>query len=185
MKNNSINLFETVGKISPESLFVVHNSAVSKMKVSEIFDTNRYNDLKAVSYVSSPKFFAETVKGFQSVIFIIGIDNVDNLNKFSDGVSAQFDSEENIKFFNELPDETKNFVIEDRIIIRYGKPGVMIHDKIYLLANEETEDYRVIIGSANFSTSAFDSENRHFENIRIDDSKNLYEIYLARFNYLL
>ncbi len=185
MKGNSINLFEEFEKVSLESLFVVYNSAVSKMKVSEIFDTNRYNDLKAVSYVSSPKFFAETVKSFQSVIFIIGIDNVDNLNKFSDGVSAQFDSEENIKFFNELPDETKNFVIEDRIKIRYGKPGVMIHDKIYLLANEETEDYRVIIGSANFSTSAFDSENRHFENIRIDDSKNLYEIYLARFNYLL
>jgi len=61
----------------------------------------------------------------------------------------------------------------------------MIHDKIYLLANEETEDFRVIIGSANFSTSAFNSENKNFENIRIDDSKILYEIYLERFNYLL
>ena len=179
MKGNSINLFEEVEKVSPESLFVVYNSAVTKMQISEIFNTQRYNDFKAVSYVSSPKFFAETVQDFQAVTFIIGIDNVDVLNKFSDGVSAQFNSDEQIKFFNALPEETKNFVVEDKIKIRYGKPGVMIHDKIYLLANEENGDYRVIIGSANFSTSAFNSENRNFENIRIDDSKSLYEIYLA------
>lgn len=185
MKGNSINLFETVEKVSPASLFVVCNSKVTKMQIDEIFDAKRYNDFKAVSYVSSPKFFAETVKDFQSVIFILGIDNVDALNKFSDGFSAYFNSDNQIKFFNDLPDETKNLIVEDKIKIRYGKPGVMIHDKIYLLANEETENYRVIIGSANFSTSAFNSENHNFENIRIDDSKELYEIYLERFNYLL
>ena len=185
MQGKLINLFDAAEKISLNSLFVVHNSAVVKMKVSEIFDAKRYTDFKAVSYVSSPKFFAETVKDFKSVTFILGIDNVDNLNKFSDGFSAYFNSEENIKFFNDLPDETKNLVVENNIKIRYGKPGVMIHDKIYLLANEETEDFRVIIGSANFSTSAFNSENKNFENIRIDDSKILYAIYLERFNYLL
>lgn len=185
MQGNLINLFDAAEKNSLNSLFVVHNSNVAKMKVAEIFDARRYTDFKAVSYVSSPKFFAETVKDFKSVTFILGIDNVDNLNKFSDGFSAYFNSENQIKFFNDLPDETKNLVIENNIKIRYGKPGVMIHDKIYLLANAETEDFRVIIGSANFSTSAFNSENKNFENIRIDDSKILYEIYLERFNYLL
>lgn len=180
-----MNLLDVTEKVLPESLFVVYNSAVTKMKVSEIFDARRYKDFKAVSYVSSPKFFAETVKDFQAVTFILGIDNVDNLNKFSDGITAHLISDENVKFFNDLPDETKNLVVENNIKIRYGKPGVMIHDKIYLLANEETADYRVKIGSANFSNSAFNSENRNFENIRVDDSKNLYEIYLARFNYLL
>ena len=185
MQGKLINLFDAAEKISLNSLFVVHNSNVEKMTVSEIFDAKRYTDFKAVGYVSSPKFFAETVKDFQAVTFILGIDNVDNLNKFSDGLSAHFKSDERIKFFNELPDETKNLVVENNIKIRYGKPGVMIHDKIYLLANAETEDFRVIIGSANFSTSAFNSENKNFENIRIDDSKILYEIYLERFNYLL
>ena len=180
-----INLFDTVEKVSSDSLFVVYNSAVAKMKITEIFDSKRYTEFKAVSYVSSPKFFAETVKGFKSVIFILGIDNVDNLTKFSDGVSENLKSNDSVKFFNDLPDETKNLVVEDNIKIRYGKPGVMIHDKIYLLSNEKTGEYRVIIGSANFSTAAFNSENHNFENIRIDDSQNLYEIYLERFNYLL
>ena len=177
------NLFSEVEKVN--SLFVVHNEVEEKMTVEEIFDAKKFSDFRAVSYVSSPKFFAETVKDFQSAIFILGIDNVDNLNKFSDGLSAFFDAEDRIKFFNDLPDETKNLICKDKIQIRYGKSGVMIHDKIYLLSNAETEKYRVIIGSANFSTAAFNAENKNFENVRIDDSKKLYDLYLRRFNYLL
>jgi len=94
------NLFSEVEK--PESLFVVHNDVEEKMTVEEIFDAKSFIDFKAVSYVSSPKFFAETVKDFQSVIFILGIDNVDNLNKFSDGLGAFTDAEDRIKFFNDL-----------------------------------------------------------------------------------
>lgn len=176
-------LFSEVEK--SESLFVIHNEVEEKMMVDEIFDTSKFTDFKAVSYVSSPKFFAETVKGFQSIIFILGIDNVDNLNKFSDGLEVFVDAEDRIKFFNDLPDQTKALICKDKMQIRYGKSGVMIHDKIYLLANEETENYRVIIGSANFSASAFNSENKNFENIRVDDSKKLYDLYLKRFNYLL
>ena len=131
MQDKLINLFDAVEKISLNSLFVVYNFKVAKMQVSEIFDAKRYTDFKAVSYVSSPKFFAETVKDFQAVTFILGIDNVDNLNKFSDGLSARLKSDEQIKFFNDLPAETKNLVVKNNIKIRYGKPGVMIHDKIY------------------------------------------------------
>lgn len=182
--NGSINLFEKFEKTSADSLFVLLNGAPVKMTAREIFDARRYTSLKAVSYVSSPRFFAETVKNFESVIFILGINNVDNLNKFSDGVSAMF-STERIKFFNELPDDTKNLVIQNNIQIRYGKSGVMIHDKIYLLANETTDDYRVAIGSANLSADAFNPDNYNFENVRVDDSKDLYQIYSERFNYLL
>lgn len=115
----------------------------------------------------------------------MGIDNVDNLNKFSDGISAFFDTEERIKFFNDLPEDAKNLICKDKIQIRYGQTGVMIHDKIYLMSNEETNNYRVVIGSANFSSSAFNAENKNFENVRIDDSKKLYDLYLQRFNELL
>lgn len=140
---------------------------------------------KTLQIFSSPKFFSEVVKDFQTVTFILGIDNSENLSKFTDGISNYLDSTDNVKFFNELPDEVKNSLVEDRLQIRYGKPKVMIHDKIYLLANEKTSDYRVVIGSANFSNSAFNSDNLHFENVRIDDSKKLYDLYLTRFKYLL
>ena len=78
----SVTVNKIIGKILVEkvnSLFVVHNEVEEKMTVEEIFDAKKFSDFRAVSYVSSPKFFAETVKDFQSVIFILGIDNVDNL----------------------------------------------------------------------------------------------------------
>lgn len=179
------NLFSEVENNSIDSLFVVHNGVETKLSVEEIFNAKAFKDFKAVSYVSSPKFFAERVKDFQNVVFILGIDNVDNLNRFSDGISAFFDTEDRVKFFNDLPDDLKTSLVENKMQVRYGKSGVMIHDKIYLLSNEETEKYRVIIGSANFSSSAFNAENKNFENVRIDDSKELYDLYLQRFNELL
>lgn len=179
------NLFSEVEKISIESLFVVHDEVEEKMTVEEIFDSKTFSDFRAVSYVSSPKFFAQTVKDFEKVTFILGIDDVDNLNKFSDGISAIFDTEDRIKFFNDLPDDAKVSICENKFQIRYGKPSIMIHDKIYLLSNDETKKYRVVIGSANFSASAFNSENKNFENVRVDDSKKLFDLYLQRFNILL
>ena len=180
-----LDLFAEVDKKFNDSLFVVHNDCVEMMTVVEIFDAKRYTDFKAVSYVSSPKFFSEVVKDFQTVTFILGIDNSENLTKFSNGLSAYLDSSDSVNFFNDLPDEIKNSIVKDNFQIRYGKPGVMIHDKIYLMANEKTADYRVVIGSANFSKSAFNPDNLNFENVRIDDSKKIYDLYLARFKYLL
>ena len=66
----------------------------------------------------------------------------------------------------------------------YGNPSQEIankeniHDNFFLLANEETKRYRVVIGS--ISTSPDD-----FANFRVDDSKELYDLYLQRFDFLL
>ena len=56
------NLFFEVEKVSAESLLVVHNGVEEKMTAEEIFDAGKFTKLTAVSYVSSPKFFAETIK---------------------------------------------------------------------------------------------------------------------------
>ena len=185
MENNALELFSGDFQQDTKSLFVVYNEVITELSSAEIFDSKRFTKFQAVSYVSSPKFFIDVIKDFQEVVFILGIDNSDNLNKFSDGVSAYFLSEERVNFFNNLPTDTKEKIISNDIRLRYGKVGTMIHDKIYLLSNDKTNDYRVIIGSANFSKSAFDTTNKNFENVRIDDSKKLFDLYLERFNYLL
>ena len=163
---------------------MLYNEEPAQMTLEEIFDSRDYTDFYGISYVASPSFFAKIIKDFRSVNFILGINNIDTLNKFSDGFSSYLDNSPRVKFFNKLPDETKDLIIADSVKIRYGKPGVMIHDKIYLLSNVETNDYRVIIGSANLSNDAFNFHNQNFENIRIDDSKKLYDIYMNRFNYI-
>lgn len=178
-------LFNENSKEEVNSLFVLYNEEIAKMTLEEIFNSNEYTDFYGISYVASPSFFAKMIKGFKNVNFILGINNVDTLNKFSDGFSSYLDNSPRVDFFNKLPDETKDLIIADNVKIRYGKAGVMIHDKIYLLSNVEANDYRVIIGSANLSNDAFNFHNQNFENIRIDDSKKLYDIYMERFNYIL
>ena len=177
-------LFDEEQKNEVNSLFVLYNEEPVQMTLAEIFDTKSYNEFYAISYVASPRFFANIIKGFKSVNFILGINNIDTLNKFTDGFSSYLDNSPRVKFFNDLPNDTKELIIANNVKIRYGKPGVMIHDKIYLLSNKEANDYRVIVGSANLSNEAFDFHNQNFENIRIDDSKKLYDIYMERFNYI-
>ena len=178
------NLFDEKSKNEVNSLFVLYNEEPAQMTLAEIFDSNDYTDFYAISYVASPRFFANIIKGFKTVNFILGINNIDTLNKFSDGFSSYLDNSPRVHFFNKLPDDTKDLIVANNVKIRYGKPGVMIHDKIYLLSNAEANDYRVIIRSANLSTDAFNTTNQNFENIRIDDSKKLYDVYMERFNYI-
>ena len=177
-------LFDGSTKDEVNSLFILYNGEPVQMTLEEIFDSKEYTDFCGISYVASPSFFAKIIKGFRTVNFILGINNIDTLNKFSDGFSSYLDNSPRVNFFNKLPDETKDLIIADNVKIRYGKPGFMFHDKIYLLSNAEANGYRVIIGSANLSNDAFSFHNQNFENIRIDDSKKLYDIYMERFNYI-
>lgn len=167
------------------SLFVLHNGASCEFTTDEIFDASRFTKFYGVSYVSSPKFFAETVRDFKEVTFILGIPDTDVSGKFTDAlINILAESENGALFFNSLSGAAKNKIVDGCMNIRYGRAGVMIHDKIYLLANDDTNDYRVIMGSANFSASAFNAENKNYENIRIDDNKDLYDIYKKRWDYL-
>ena len=163
-------------------LWIVLNGMKKELDITEIFDAQKYEELYAISYVSSPSFFSKHTKGFLKVAFILGINDNANLEKFKDGI-ALIDSlniEEKISFWNGLDEETRQQVIQNRLDIRYGTTNVIIHDKIYLLKNDKTKEYRVIIGSANFSNSAFCGKNQ-FENIRIDDDKKLFDLYMERF----
>jgi len=117
---------------------------------------NNFTDLKIVTYKISPSFFNDVVKNFQTVMLIIG----------DKKINAEIFQDKSIK-----------------IKITKSK---LIHDKIFLLANEDRKNYRVVTGSANFTNAALNvaSKEHNFESIRIDDSKSLYDLYLQRFNFL-
>ena len=171
-----------LGLFDIPSLFIVHNNCPVTIGLDEIFNASVYDTFRGVSYVSSPKFFMDIATKFKSTTFIMGIPNSDVLDKFQHTVKTVYmDYSKGVEFFNEMSDEVKNCIVNDTINIRYGKADVMIHDKIYLLSNEDTQQYRVIIGSANLSTAAFNANNKNFENVRIDDDERLYDIYLKRF----
>lgn len=188
MSTDQMNIFgltdnETEDLIEPGYLLVVLNNQKQQLTIEEIFDCSKYNEFYAISYVSSPSFFSKYTKGFEKVSFILGINDNANLEQFASGIAlnAFIDMDSRISFWNGLADESKEQINNNRLDIRFGDTDVIIHDKIYLLKNEAASAYRVVIGSANFSNSAF-AGKKQFENVRIDDDKTLFDLYMERFN---
>ncbi len=66
-----------------------------------------------------------------------------------------------------------------RFRLATGRPS---HEKLYLLAHPETHRYRVIVGSANLSRSAFEGHQR--ELIVVFDDKKAYDAFLDYYNHI-
>lgn len=168
-----------------KSLFVIKDNKEDNLSIDEIFNSELYDQIYAITYVSSPAFFSKYMKGFKKVSIIIGIDDSGNLDRFMNGIALKNFIEVDIRidFWNELDESIKNKIKDRNLEIRFGKPNIIIHDKVYLLKNSENGNTRVITGSANFTHNAFLS-NKQFESIRIDDNnENLFNLYLDRFKY--
>lgn len=164
-------------------LHIVKNGQSIDCSLQEIFDSSMFNELYAITYVSSAKFFSRVVKNFVKVQFVLGIPDTGVLNQFATNVEKFINVEERIRFWNELDEEIKGKFQDEQITLRFttfGSPPLSIHSKIYLLANHDNDTYRVIIGSANLTENAFQSK-RQFEEIMIFDDKPLYDVYFARF----
>lgn len=164
-------------------LHIVKNGQSIDCSLQEIFDPSVFNELYAITYVSSAKFFSRVVKTFAKVQFVLGIPDTGVLNQFAMNVEKFINVENRIQFWNELEEEIKGKFQNEQITLRFtafGTPPMSIHSKIYLLANHDTNRYRVIIGSANLTENAFQSK-KQFEEIMIFDDKPIYDVYFARF----
>ena len=169
-----------------KSLFVIKDNKEENLIIEEIFDSKLFNEIYAITYVSSSAFFSKYMKGFKKISIIIGIDDSGNLEKFTNGLALKnfIDVDARIEFWNELDENIKNMIKDRKLEIRFGKPNYIIHDKIYLLKNSENSNVRVIMGSANFTNNAFLSD-RQFESIKIDDNdEKLFKLYLDRFMHI-
>jgi len=184
--DGSIGLFDEKNESLASSLFIIKDGSFVDMTLDELFDASVYDTFDAVSYVSSPRFFSERVKDFHRVCFILGIDDSYLAEKFTNGLQTHniFDINKRSSFFDSMVDEAKEMVVTDALRIRFSKEHTMIHTKLYLLSNEQTQQYRIIIGSANFSAAAFSNENRNFELIAVSDKKEDFDLCKGYFDKL-
>lgn len=150
-----------------------------EMSYEEIFDTNKYNIFKGVTYVSSVSFIDEVVNKFIDSELIIGINDSNYLKNMNENIQQKFGH--GIDLFYDLTEDEKEKVLSDKLRIRYAKLGVLIHSKIFLLENNETKETRVILGSANLTNSAFNDKVRQYEEVLIFDNSPLYEIFTKRY----
>lgn len=136
-----------------------------------------FDELYAITYSSSPDFIYNLTEMFKRAEIIFGSSHTLN-NTATSILASQKHSIELIrksKYSQELIDRVKDgelgvYLLKDKIS----------HEKIYIMRNETQT--RVIVGSANMSSRAFDGRQR--ENIVYMDEPEAYDYYKNLFEEL-
>jgi len=147
-------------------LNVVYNNEPYNEDIELLFDPKKFDRLLICTYVSSPKYFFAHIKKFDEVELLLGIEDNENAQKFL------FDPDYTSEFFKSLDQETLHKIANQKIRIRFANLGSMIHSKIYILLNSKTKETRVMVGSANYSASAFGNMKQYEELIVYDSAYN-------------
>ncbi|QYR24343.1 phospholipase D family protein [Paenibacillus sp. sptzw28] len=163
-------------------LHVVKELQPIHMSIDELFNPSIYEELLAVTYVASPKFFFNTTKKFKKISLVLGIEDGDVAGPFASGLETFLDVERRINFIKSLPQSVQESLCSNQYQVRYAKQGYSIHSKFYLLKGHKTN--RVIVGSANFTENAFQSK-KQFEEIMVFDDSPLFDVYLERYQQIL
>lgn len=144
-----------------------------------LFDGDEFDQMFAVTYVSSPKSFVKVAHRFDRVEFILGTPD----SSFSTGVDALIKTvnpENAIAFWNGLTRSLQEKVAQGKVKVRYPQANVAIHSKIYMLKKSTTKASRLMIGSANLTDTAF-TERPQFEELLVYDNSPLFDLYMERF----
>jgi hypothetical protein len=154
---------------------IINGDKVKNLNFLSIFPPDKYNEIFIVSYVSSYKFFFENIKDFEKATIILGEE--ENISRF-----LSF----NVKEMEELLKEIKDFKIARKILnneikFRYISEDFRLHSKIYFASGEN--NIRVAVGSANFTLSAF--ESNQFEELLVFDFEPYISLYQQRIDFLL
>lgn len=173
-----ISLFTTEEVQEAPYLHIVHDGKPVDMSLHELFDAKRFKRVRAISFVASPKFFFEMTKDFEEVQLILGIEDGQVAGSFITGLQALLAIEKRIELFQSLPEEVQELIKQERYQIRYSKKNDPIHSKLYLL--DGFKDTRVMIGSANFTNTAF-SQRKQYEELLVFDNATIFDIYSQRF----
>ena len=150
----------------------------------ELFDSDKYDSLSCVTYVSSAAFLEKAVGDFKKVEIILGIEKEDFRRAFADSLKSRIYSEGE-QFFDSMPDESKQRLVNGDLQVKYSNPDCIIHSKFYLLSNSTTSDTRLIVGSANLTNTAFDNSIKQYEDVIVYDNDALFDVYKERFNHIL
>lgn len=160
----------------PSYLHIIHNDRLFRGDPFLLLSSKDFDELR-LTYVSSPEFFFEKVKDFKKVIAILGEE--ETAREF-----YQFDPlmEERFIAPAESNAEILKALSEEMIELRYMKAGERIQSKVYILKSS-SGSYRVMVGSANFTASAFGNKSQYEELIVYDSSYNPHfcDTYLKRF----
>lgn len=172
-KENSEKAVEKMEKEKISTLFTILNGEKVDLTIEEIFDVERFNSIKAVTYSADENFLNKYFSGFENVSLIIGIPDADVQARGAEafqGILAankELIKKKQITFFESLARKNQENIIEMKWEIKVPLKS-SIHCKFYLLESETEK--RLVLGSANLSNQAFSSRTSQHENIVIFDN---------------
>ena len=165
------------------NFIILNNQVVEGLEVCSIFDSEKYDIFKGVTFSIDQKFAEKYLSNFKETTVVVGIQDsdvqerglsleqkqikqlVDNTKVLSSGLP--------IKMFENFSRFIQDRILEDSYQLRIPL-SKKIHTKMYLLKNSESGDTRLIIGSANLSNQAFSNTTPQLELLEIRDNSELF-----------
>jgi len=186
-ENENIEKTETI-KVK-NTLFTILNGERVDLEIEEIFDSNRFYEIKAVTFSADESFLNKYLTLFKNVDLVIGIQDVDvqirGLKALENETKNLIENQKaiikkkQIHFFENLSRENQENIVDEKWKLRVPISST-IHSKFYLLKNDM--ETRLIFGSANLSFQAFSNKRNQFENIVIFDNSPLFTQFEEYFN---
>lgn len=168
------------------NFIILNNQVVKGLEIGSIFDSEKYDIFKGVTFSIDQKFTEKYLSNFKDTTVVVGIQDsdvqerglsleqkqikqlVNNTKVLSSGLP--------IKMFESFSRSIQDRILEDTYQLRIPLSKT-IHTKMYLLKNSESGDTRLIIGSANLSNQAFSNTTPQLELLEIRDNSELFSEY--------
>ena len=153
------------------------------LKISQLFDANKFNRLTAVTGNVTADFINQYLSRFIKVE--VALSSPENYEaKTGDEVITKVAltnallsaaNKKPAKVFEALTSDNQANVLNNLFQVAIA-PTQAIHSRFYLLSNSETHDTRVILGSLNLDSASFDKERNQYEEILVfDDDIRLFQ----------
>lgn len=166
-------LFGTQEKLS---VLRFHVDGVEKWLPDDLFAG--YTSIKMVTFSFSKSLIQHLVKQFDSIEIIFGDERIAAKAEewFLSQMAIGLEVKNLAKSNQDIAEKLRNGKMK-LFVTRLG--GKTSHEKYYLLSNEESNSYRVVTGSANFSFTAFSGQQK--ENLAVADGEENYRFFEERY----
>lgn len=164
--------------LSLKKIHIVFNGQdTPPMKVSQLFDAQRFNRLTAVTGKVTADFINSYFSKFLQVEIALRTPEAVDVRTADDVITKEAlagallaaANKRPAKLFEGLTGANQGNVLNGLFKVEMS-PVQALHSQFYLLSNHETHDTRVILGSINLTADSFDRERNQFEEVLVFDN---------------
>lgn len=156
---------------------VFNGQETPPMKISQLFDARRFNQLTAVTGDVTADFFNRYLSNFIKVELALQTPKASDAKTADEVITKEalanallaVANKRPAKLFEGLTSSNQANVLSGLFTVEMS-PVQALHSRFYLLSNHETHDTRVILGSIDLTADSFDKDRNQFEEVLVFDN---------------